>query len=141
MRFPYEESVSCAFMAGKRGPTAESVDDYLAALPAKQRRALESLRRAIKSAAPKATEGISYQIPTYKHQGMLVSFAAFEKHLSFFGANLDLRRQFAKELEDFEQSTGTIHFTPEKPLPAALVKRIVKVRVAENEDRAKRKKA
>lgn len=128
-------------MAGKRGPTAESVDDYLAALPVKQRRALESLRRAIKSAAPKATEGISYQVPTYKHQGMLVSFAAFENHLSFFGANSNLRRQFAKELEEFEQSTGTIRFTPEKPLPAALVKRLVKARVAENEARAKRKKA
>ena len=127
-------------MAGKRGLTAKSVDDYLAALPAKQRRALESLRRSIKSAAPKATEGISYQIPTYKHQGALVSFAAFENHLSFFGANSDLRRQFAKELEDFEQSTGTIRFTTEKPLPAALVKRIVKARVAENEARAKRKK-
>jgi len=128
-------------MAGKRGPTAESVEDYLAALPAKQRRALESLRRAIKSAAPKATEGISYQIPTYKHQGLLVCFAAFENHLSFFGANSDVRRQFVKELEDFEQATGTIHFTPEKPLPAALVKRIVKARVAENEARAKSKKA
>lgn len=128
-------------MAGKRGPTPASVDDYLAALPAKERRALESLRRVIKSAAPKATEGISYQIPTYKHQGLLVSFAAFDNHLSFFGANSELRRQFAKELKDFEQSTGTIRFTPEKPLPAALVTRIVKARVAENEARAKRKKA
>ena len=128
-------------MAGKRGPTAESVDDYLAALPAKQRKALESLRRAIKSAAPRATEGISYQMPTYKHQGMLVSFAAFKNHLSLFGALSSLRPQFAKELEDFEQATGTIRFTPEKPLPSGLVKRIVKARVAENEARAKRKKA
>ncbi len=128
-------------MAGKRGPTADSVDDYLAALPAKQRRALESVRRAIKSAAPKATEGISYQIPTYKHQGVLVCFGAFKDHLSFFGANSDFRRQFAKELKDFDQARGTIRFTPEKPLPAALVKRIVRARVAENEARAKRKKA
>lgn len=128
-------------MAGKRGPATESVDDYLAALPPKQRKALESLRRWIKSAAPKATEGISYQIPTYKHQGMLLSFAVFKNHLSLFGANSEFRRQFAKELKDFEQDTGTIRFTPEKPLPAELVKRIVKARVAENEARAKRKKA
>ncbi len=138
--FIYWESFLCTFMAGKRGPTAKSVNDYLAALPAKQRRALASLRRTIKSAAPGATEGISYQIPTYKHQGLLVSFAAFEHHLSFFGANADVRRRFAKELEDFEQTTGTIHFTPERPLPAALVKRIVRARVAENEARAERKK-
>jgi uncharacterized protein YdhG (YjbR/CyaY superfamily) len=128
-------------MAGMRGPNAETVDDYLAALPQNQRRALESLRRTIKSAAPKATEGISYQIPTYKHQGMLVSFAAFKNHLSLFGATSDLRRQFAKQLKDFEQSAGTIRFTPEKPLPAALVKRIVRARVAENEARAKRRKS
>ena len=128
-------------MAGKRGPAAKSVDDYLAALPPKQRNALESLRRWIKSAAPMATEGISYQIPTYKYKGMLLSFAAFKNHLSLFGANSEFRRQFAKELKDFEQDTGTIRFTPEKPLPAALVKRIVKVRVAENEARAKPKKA
>lgn len=128
-------------MAGMRGPAAKTVDDYLAALPQKQRRALESLRRTIKSAAPKATEGISYQIPTYKHQGMLVSFAAFKKHLSLFGATSDLRRQFAKQLRDFEQSTGTIRFTPEKPLPAALVKRIVRARVAENEARARRRRS
>ena len=128
-------------MAGKRGPTPESVDDYLAALPPKQRNALESLRRWIKSAAPMATEGISYQIPTYKYKGMLLSFAAFKNHLSLFGANSEFRRRFAKELKDFEQDTGTIRFTPEKSLPAALVKRIVRARVAENEARAKRKKA
>ena len=128
-------------MAGKRGPAAKSVDDYLAALPPKERKALESLRRWINSAAPKATEGISYQIPTYKYKGMLLSFAAFKNHLSLFGANSEFRRQFAKELKDFEQDTGTIRFTPEKPLPAALVKRIVRARVAENEARAKRKKA
>src|SRR2546428_5684204 len=128
-------------MAGKRGPTAESVDDYLAALPAKQRKALASLRRAIKSAAPKATEGISYQMLTYKHKGMLVSFAAFKNHLSLFGATSDFRRKFTKELKGFETTTGSVHFTPEKPLPATVVRGIVKARVAENEARAKRKKS
>jgi len=128
-------------MAGKRGPTPKSVDDYLAALPAKQRKALESLRRVIKSAAPKATEGISYQMPTYKHKGMLVSFAAFTNHLSLFGATSDFRRKFAKELKGFEQTTGSVHFTPERPIPAAVVRGIVKARVAENEAWAKRKKS
>ena len=124
-----------------RGPVAKSVDDYLAALPEKQRRALESLRRAIKSAAPKATEGISYQIPAYKHEGVLVYFAAFKNHLSLFAITSGVRRQFAKDLKGFVQSKGTLRFTPEKPLPAALVKRMVKARVAENEARAEHKKA
>lgn len=127
-------------MAETRGPTAMNVDEYLAALPAKQRKALESLRRTIKSAAPEATEGISYQMPTYKHLGMLMSFAAFKNHLSLFGATSGFPRKFAKELKGFKQSAGTIRFTPENPLPASLVKRIVKARVAENEARAKRKK-
>ena len=127
-------------MAGKRGPTPETVDAYLAALPAKQRKALEDLRRVIKSAAPKATEGISYQMPTYKYQGMLVSFAAFTNHLSLFGATSTFRRKFAKQLKGFEQTTGSVHFTPEKPLPAAVVRGIIEARVAENEARAKRMK-
>ena len=128
-------------MAGKRSSTPKSVDAYLAALPAEQRKALESLRRVIKSSAPKATEGISYQMPTYKHKGMLVSFAAFTNHLSLFGATSGFRRKFAKELKGFDQTTGSIHFTPEKRIPIAVVRGIVKARVAENEAWAKRKKS
>jgi uncharacterized protein YdhG (YjbR/CyaY superfamily) len=110
------------------------VDDYLAALPEEARATLEKLRKVVKAAAPKATEVISYQIPMYKHHGMLVGFAAFKDHCSFFpGANPIATHK--DELKAYETSKGTIRFPIGKPLPAALVKKLVKTRVAENEKR------
>ena len=114
----------------------ETVDDYLASLPAKERAVLKDLRGIIKSTAPQAEEVISYNIPLYKHHGHLVGFAAFKKHCSLFVTNSDVPKQFAKELEPYEVKHTTIHFSVEKPLPAALVKKIVKSRIAENDARA-----
>ena len=122
----------------KPGATPQTVDDYLAALPEEARATLEKIRKAIKAAAPKATEVISYQMPMYKHHGMLVGFAAFKDHCSFFpGANPVATHK--DELKAYETSKGTIRFPIGKPLPAALVKKLVKTRIAENEKRLSEK--
>lgn len=112
----------------------ESVEAYLEAQSPAFRKALETLRAQIKAAAPKAEESISYGMPAYKYKGPLVYFGAFKKHCSFFpGSSSILENE--KNLKGFTVAKGTIQFTPEKPLPAALIKRIVKERIKENETR------
>lgn len=106
-------------------------DEYLAALGVDQRRALEKLRKDIKAAAPKAEECISYGIPGFRLNGkLLVSYGAAAKHCAFYpGSTL---QAFAKEMKDYDTSgKGTIRFAPDKPLPSALVRKIVKARIAE----------
>src|SRR5882672_1139052 len=123
----------------KPGATpAKTVDAYLAALPQEARTTLEKIRKAIKAAAPKATEVISYQMPMYKHHGMLVGFAAFKDHCSFFPGTKAIALH-KDELKAYETSKGTIRFPIGKPLPAALVKKLVKTRIAENEERLREK--
>jgi uncharacterized protein YdhG (YjbR/CyaY superfamily) len=119
---------------------AKSVNEYMLGLPEDVQLTLEKLRQAIKAAAPKAEEVISYQMPAYKYNGMLVYFAAFKDHCSFFPASKAVMINFANELKNFKTSTGTIQFTVQKPLPVALVKKIVKQRVKENEEKAAMKK-
>ena len=114
--------------------TAANVDAYIDALPDEKRVVMEKLRKTIRSVVPKAEEVISYQIPTFKYYGGLVSYAAFKDHYSFFPWNSGLIKKFT-ELKDYSTSKGTIHFTVEKPLPAALVKKIVKARMKENEEK------
>jgi uncharacterized protein YdhG (YjbR/CyaY superfamily) len=114
---------------------AEDVADYLSRVPEPQREALERLRRTIKSIVPDAVEVISYQILTFKRDGrLLVSYAAFKKHCSFFPGAGPIEMH-AKDLKSFETSKGTIQFTPEHPLPTALVKKLVKTRIRLNEGR------
>ena len=113
----------------------KTVDDYLQALPEGVRVALEKLRQTIIRAAPKAEEVISYQIPTYKYHGALVHFAAFEDHCSFVVINKNILKTFSKELQSYKTSGTTIHFTPDELLPASLVKKIVSIRIKENEER------
>jgi uncharacterized protein YdhG (YjbR/CyaY superfamily) len=117
---------------------ARTVDEYLAAVPEDARLALEKLRKMIKAAAPRATELISYQIPMYKHQGLLVGFAAFKNHCSFFVGTKNIET-YQDELKSYETSKGTIRFPAGKPLPAALVKKLVRAHVAENESRSNKK--
>jgi uncharacterized protein YdhG (YjbR/CyaY superfamily) len=112
-----------------------SVADYMKAVPPAQRAALQQLRTTIKAAAPEATELISYGIPGYKHHGMLVYFAAFKNHCSLFGVGTALMKAHRQALAPFKMSKGTIQFTVDKPLPLALVRKLVKARVAENEAR------
>lgn len=125
--------------ASKKNPPAKDVDEYLATVPKNQRLALENLRNIIKTTVPEAEEVISYRIPTYKYKGPLVHFAAFKDHLSFFGVNKSVLEKFKSELKDHKISGTTIHFSPQNPLPEEIVKKIVKIRMKENEERAKNK--
>ena len=122
--------------AKTRTKIAASVEDYLARLDEPERTTLAKLRAQIQRAAPEATEVISYQIPTYRQNGPLVHFAAQPKHLSFTIVSLDVLNAFRDELRGFDVSGRTIRFSAGKPLPAALVRRIVEARVLENEARA-----
>jgi uncharacterized protein YdhG (YjbR/CyaY superfamily) len=118
---------------------SKDIDSYLADVPKDARTALEKLRKLIKATAPKAVEVISYQIPSFKYNGMLVGFAAFKEHCSFFVMSTKLMRVLKGELKPYSTATATIHFTPDKPLPVALIKKIVKARVAENDLRMRAK--
>ena len=111
---------------------AKDVDAYLASAPKELRTVLENLRKAIKAAAPKAEEVISYKMPAFRLNGMLVYYSAFKDHCSLYVASDKIRRQFSDELKPFKSGKGTLQFTPDNPLPANLVTRIVKARVAEN---------
>ena len=114
-----------------------SVEDYLAALPQEPRAALEKLRKTIRAAAPEATETISYQMPTFKDQGrFLVSYAAFKDHCSLFPASKAVMEALGEELKPYFSGKATLRFTADKPLPAALVKKIVKTRIKENAARS-----
>ena len=116
----------------------KDIDDYLARVPDEARATLEALRQTIRAVVPKAVEVISYQIPTFKLDGrMLVSFAAFKNHCSFFPGAAPIKVH-AKDLKAYEISKGTIRFPTNKALPASLVKKLVKARIEENEARAKR---
>jgi uncharacterized protein YdhG (YjbR/CyaY superfamily) len=116
------------------------VDKYLASVPEKKRATLEKLRRTIRTVVPEAEEIIWYQIPTFKFQGKpLVSFAAFKNHCSLFPMSMAIIRAHQDELKGYLTSKGTVRFTSENPLPATLVKKIVRARVKENQVRAKQK--
>lgn len=119
----------------KGGHAAKSVDEYLANIPEPARSTLKHIRAVIKSAVPKeTTEVISYRIPMFKFNGMLVGYAAFAKHCSLFPTGSGVIEKFAKELKGYKTSRGTIQFPSDKPLPDALVKKIVKQRIKENRE-------
>lgn len=118
--------------------SSNDVDAYLAALPEPARSTLTKVRAAILSAVPPdATEVISYRMPMFKHNGMLVGYAAFPNHCSLFLATASLVSKFEKELAPYDVAKGTIRFPINKPLPAALVRKLVKARLAENAAREK----
>ena len=116
---------------------ARTIDEYLAGLSADNGAALQALREIIRSAAPGAQECISYRMPAFRLNGMLVGFAAHAHHCALYAWNSTTIAAFADELKDFDISKGTIRFTPEKPLPAALVRHLVQAKVALNAERAK----
>jgi len=115
---------------------ARDVDAYIAAAPKAARAALVRLRQTIRAAAPTATEVISYRIPIFRLHGMLVGFAAFENHCTFHVMSPPVMRAHAAELKGYTIGKGSIRFSAEKPLPVALVKKLVRARIAENEGRA-----
>jgi uncharacterized protein YdhG (YjbR/CyaY superfamily) len=124
--------------ADKRRGATRTVEEYLATVPEGSRVTFNKLRAAIRSAVPRdAVETISYQIPAFKREVVLIWFAAFAKHCSLFPTSAVIE-DFKAELRGFSTSKGTIHFPIDKPLPTALVKRIVKARVARVEGKKRR---
>jgi uncharacterized protein YdhG (YjbR/CyaY superfamily) len=122
--------------AAKGNARPKDVDEYLAAVPEPARSTLKRVRAVIRSVVPaETTEVISYGIPTFRYKRGLVAFAAFANHCSFFPLGASVLDSFKEELTEFRVSKGTLHFPLDKPLPAALVKKIVKARIAQNEGR------
>jgi uncharacterized protein YdhG (YjbR/CyaY superfamily) len=123
-------------MKGNGAP--KNIDEYLAGVPEPARGTLNKIRAAIRSAVPpETTEAISYGMPAFKYKGSLVWFAAFSDHCSLF-PTASVIEAFKNELKGFSTSKGTIHFPTDKPLPTALVKKLVKARVAQNESKKRR---
>jgi len=112
--------------------TPTTIDGYLERLPADQRKALQKLRQTIRAAAPEAEECISYQLAAFRLNGMLVAFGATPKHCAFYLMSGSTVEAHKNELKEFDTSKGTIRFQPDHPLPAALVRKLVKARISEN---------
>jgi len=112
--------------------TAKTIDEYIKAFPADVRERLVKMRETIRKAAPKAEEAISYQIPTFKFNGNLVHFAAFKHHIGFYPTSSGTRA-FQDELAPYKWAKGSVQFPLDKPIPYALVRRIVKFRLKENQ--------
>lgn len=118
----------------KRGTAPKTVDEYLAGIPEPAQSTLKHIRKVIQSVVPKeTTEVISYGMPMFKYRGMLVGYAAFKNHCSFFPTGSGVER-FQKELKGYSTDKGTIRFPADQPLPDALIKKIVKARIAENKE-------
>jgi len=114
-----------------RKPT--TIDEYLAGVTADQRAALEKVRKAVRAAAPKAEEGISYGLAAFRLDGKpLVAFGASASHCAFYPMSSTTVAAHADDLAGYETSKGTIRFPADRPLPAALVRKLVKARIAEN---------
>lgn len=134
-----KETNSGGGSTSKGNATPKDVDEYLAGVPEPARSTLTKVRAAIRSAVPpEATEAISYRIPTFRYKGALLAFAAFSNHCSLFPMSLAVMEAFRKELKGYDTSKGTIHFPLDKPLPASLVKKLVKARIAEKERKKQR---
>lgn len=109
----------------------KTTDEYIERLAGVAREKVEELRAIIKSVAPKATEKISYSMPAFDQNGIIVYYAAFKDHVSLFPTSSGISH-FAKELEQYKISKGTIQFPLDQPLPKELIERIVKFRLEEN---------
>ena len=125
--------------SAKSKAVPHDIDEYLAGVAEPARSTLSRVRATIRSTVPaEATEGIGWRMPLFKYKGLLVSFAAFSEHCSLFPMSPSVMAAFNKELKDFPQTKGSIHFPLDKPLPAALVKKLVKARMVENERKKRR---
>ena len=136
-----KKSKAAKHVSARSSSAPKDIDEYLAGIPEPARSTLNKVRAAIRSAAPaETTEAISYGIPTFKYQGSLIAFAAFSNHCSLFPMSGSVIEMFKDELKAFQTSKGTIRFPMDKPLSAALLKKMVKARVAVNESKALKKK-
>lgn len=122
----------------EKGKTPSDIDEYINGYPDEIREPLRKIREAIRSAAPNAKEKISYRMPSYTLNGMLVYFAAHTSHLGFYPLTSAIAA-FRDELEPYKTSKGTIQFPYNKPLPVRLIKKIIRFRVMENNARAELK--
>ena len=120
--------------------TAASVEEYIATAEPKAKKALRDIRKAIRAAAPKAEEVISYQMPGYKQNGMVVFFAGYKNHIGFYPTGSGIEK-FKNEFAKYKWSKGAVQFPLDKPLPVALIKKIVKFKLKENEEKAVLKKS
>lgn len=124
--------------ASKASVGPKTIDEYLVRVPEPARSTLNKIRAAIRSAAPAAaTEAISYGIPAFKYKGVLIWFAAFSKHCSLF-PTASVIEMFKSDLKGYAISKGTIKFPTDKPLPSALVKKMVKTRVKQIDNKKPR---
>ena len=114
----------------------QNIDDYIGTFPKGIQDILEKIRQTIRDAAPKAKESISYQMPTFKLNGNLVHFAAFQKHIGFYPTPLGVEK-FKEELSQYKTSKGAIQFPLNKPIPYDVVKKIVEFRVKEQLEKKK----
>jgi uncharacterized protein YdhG (YjbR/CyaY superfamily) len=119
-------------------PAFSTIEDYISSFPPPTRNLLKELRKAINSAAPDAEERISYQMPSFSQNGILVYFAAFKNHIGFYPTATGVYA-FRKELSVYKGGKGSIQFPIDKPLPLALVRRIVKFKVLENRAKSRKK--
>ena len=120
---------------------SRSIERYIGGRPAAVQPTLRKLRATIKRAAPQAEECISYGIPAFRvNRRLLVFFGAWTNHCAFYPGSTATLKNFQNELRNFQTRKGTIRFSPDKPLPVALVKKLVKTRIAENNDRANEKR-
>lgn len=122
----------------KASAAPATIDAYLAQVPPRTRRLLQTLRKTIRAAAPEATEKISYRMPTFYLEGNLVHFAAFDRHVGFYPGGVVAR--FQEELEGYAWGKGSIQLPLDRPLPLELVRRITLFRVAQNLAKAAAKK-
>jgi uncharacterized protein YdhG (YjbR/CyaY superfamily) len=117
--------------------TPKKIDDYLKRFPLEVRQLLQKMRLAIRKAAPQSEETISYGIPAFRMNGMLVWFAGFKKHIGFYPGASAIKR-FEEELSPYKVAKGSVQFPLDEPLPLALVSRITAFRVNQNSSKAKK---
>jgi uncharacterized protein YdhG (YjbR/CyaY superfamily) len=119
--------------------SVKSIDDYIAAFPENVQVLLKQMRTIIKKAAPEAAETINYAMPTFKFNGNLVHFAGYKNHIGFYPAP-DAIEAFKEELSVYKWAKGSVQFPLDKPLPAALITKVVKFRVNQNLEKTTMKK-
>lgn len=135
---PKAKSTAIAKSKPKGRTKARAFDAYFAALTDDQRTALQELRKAIHAAAPRAEEYIYYRLPAFRLDGQgLVAMGAAAKHCALYPMSSATIAAHRADLKDYDTSPGTIRFPPDKPLPGALVRKLVKARIAENAARRK----
>ena len=115
-----------------------NVDEYISMFPKKTQIKLQQVRATIKKAAPQAEEIISYNLPAYKQNGMLVFFAAYKNHIGFYPTGSGIQA-FQKEIKDYKSSKGAVQFPIDEPLPLNLITKIVKFKMKENFEKASAK--